>query len=149
MRSASKMNIGASSGPVSTGIGSVTSGRGAGVGRRPVTADPAEGLVHAGAEAGLAQHLAQALGEAVDHLADGGQQRAGVRFAPQAQQQQVAGPVGVEGGLGVELQLDPRRGRGLATDVVCGGQQVLHDLAAVLGRVAHGLAQPPSHRQQG
>ena len=69
-------------------------------------------------------------------------------LAAQAQQQQVPGLVGVEGGLGVELELDARRGRGLAAHVVGRGQQVLHDLAAVLGGVADGLAQPSGHRQQ-
>ena len=96
----------------------------------------------------LEQHVDHTLGQVRQHLEDRREGGDRARVATQAQQQQVARPVRVEGGLGVEHQLHLRRRAHLPIGVGLGRHQVLHEVATVLGKVPHRLAESACGGQQ-
>ena len=101
----------------------------------------AEGFVDAGPEASLSES-SPGLGDNSSSTSRMLQSNVAASGSPFRQlSSRWAGTVGVEGGLGVELELDGRRGGGLLPCSLTGREQVLHEVAAVLGLVPDGFAE--------
>jgi hypothetical protein len=98
-----------------------------------------EAGVHRCAESGLAQRGDGAVVEQRQEFVHRRQCRAGGGVAAEGEEQKVPRPVGVERRLGVEQQVVLRRGGHLQVGVLLGRDDVLHELASVLGLVADGL----------
>ena len=105
-------------------------------------------LVHGGTEPGLEQRLDRPPRQQRQHFEDGRQRGHGTIVATQAEQQQVPRAMRVEGGLGVEHEVDAGGRADLTMRVRSGGHEVLDQVATVFGQVADRLAEPTGRCQQ-